>query len=141
MSYCGKLFDLGALTHSEGGTNELVVSNKAAGSALERLGNEKPEQALLVSNDRFFIARRNRLATLAARQGLPTIYPFHEMADLWIGKLWSTPGLPGSASCPICRPDSQGEPPADLPVVQMNKFELASFPRQGIGLTPAAGGL
>jgi putative tryptophan/tyrosine transport system substrate-binding protein len=92
---------LGVLAYSKSAIHELIVRDtQAAATALgltieildvgedakiaalfQRLGDEKRVQALLVSNDPFFIARRGQLATLTARYALPTIYPFREMAD------------------------------------------------------------
>src|SRR5258708_40033447 len=50
-------------------------------AVFERLGAEKRAQALLVTNDTFFVGQRVQLAALAARYAVPTIYPFREMAE------------------------------------------------------------
>ena len=94
-------------------------------AVFERLGAEKRAQALLVSNDPFFVAQRVQLATLAVRYALPTIYPFREMAESG-GLLSYGPN--------IVERDRQvglyvgrilkGENPAELPVLQMDKFQL-----------------
>jgi putative tryptophan/tyrosine transport system substrate-binding protein len=94
-------------------------------AVFERLGAEKRAQALLVTNDPFYVAQRVQLATLPARYGLPTIYPFREMAE--------SGGLL-SYGTNLAERDRQtalyvgrilkGENPAELPVLQMNKFEL-----------------
>ena len=47
-----------------------------------RLRDEKRVQALLVTNDPFFIARRIQPATLAARYAVPAIYPFRRVDEL-----------------------------------------------------------
>ena len=80
---------------------------------------------LLITNDPFYVAQRVQLATLAARYGVPTIYPFREMA--------ASGGLV-SYGPQIAERDRQaglyvgrilkGENPAELPVQQMSKFEL-----------------
>jgi putative ABC transport system substrate-binding protein len=94
-------------------------------AVFERLGVEKRAQGLLITNDPFYVAQRVQLATLAARYGVPTIYPFREMA--------ASGGLV-SYGPQIAERDRQaglyvgrilkGENPAELPVQQMSKFEL-----------------
>jgi putative ABC transport system substrate-binding protein len=94
-------------------------------AAFARLGDEKRVQALLVANDPFFITQRAQIVALAARYAIPTIYPFREMAEA--GGLLSY-------GTNIFERDRQaglyvgrilkGENPAELPVVQMNRFEL-----------------
>ena len=91
----------------------------------KRLGEEKQVQAMLITNDPFFIGRRERLAALAARYALPSIYPFREMAEAG-GLLSYGPSLASrdrQAALYVAR-ILKGESPADLPVVQVNKFEL-----------------
>src|SRR3974390_12728 len=91
----------------------------------KRLGEEKRVQALLITNDPFFIGRRERLAALAARYALPSIYPFREMAEAG-GLLSYGPSLASrdrQAALYVAR-ILKGESPADLPVVQVNRFEL-----------------
>jgi putative ABC transport system substrate-binding protein len=94
-------------------------------AVFERLGAEKRAQGLLITNDPFYVAQRVQLATLAARYGVPAIYPFREMA--------ASGGLV-SYGPQIAERDRQaglyvgrilkGENPAELPVQQMSKFEL-----------------
>jgi putative tryptophan/tyrosine transport system substrate-binding protein len=104
----------------------LDVGNEGDIDALfKRLNEEKQVQALLVTNDPFFIARRYHLAALAARYALPTIYPFREMAVAG-GLLSYGPSLAyrdRQAALYVAR-ILKGENPADLPVVQVSKFEL-----------------
>ena len=90
-----------------------------------RLRDEKRVQALLVTNDPFFIARRIQLAILAARYAVPAIYPFREMAEGG-GLMSYGPNLADrdrQAALYVGR-ILKGENPADLPVLQMSKFEL-----------------
>lgn len=94
-------------------------------AVFERLGAEKRAQALLVTNDPFYVAQRVQLATLAARYAVPTIYPFREMADSG-GLLSYGPNIverDRQAGLYVGR-ILKGENPAELPVLQMNKFEL-----------------
>jgi putative tryptophan/tyrosine transport system substrate-binding protein len=90
-----------------------------------RLRDEKRVQALLVTNDPFFIARRIQLAILAARYAVPAIYPFREMAEAG-GLMSYGPNLADrdrQAALYVGR-ILKGENPANLPVLQMSKFEL-----------------
>ena len=90
-----------------------------------RLRDEKRVQALLVTNDPFFIARRIQLAILAARYAVLAIYPFREMAEGG-GLMSYGPNLADrdrQAALYVGR-ILKGENPADLPILQMSKFEL-----------------
>jgi ABC-type uncharacterized transport system substrate-binding protein len=83
-------------------------------------------QALLISGDLFLHSQREKLVALAARHALPTVYPWREyVAD---GGLMSygpslTEGnrLIGIYTEKILR----GADPAELPVEQLTKVELA----------------
>jgi len=75
--------------------------------------------------DAYFSSRSERLAALAARYAMPTIYPFHENAEA--GGLMSYGGdlrdqfhQVGVYTGRILK----GEKPADLPVQQSAKIEL-----------------
>jgi len=90
-----------------------------------RVGGEKRVQGLLVTNDPFYLAQRVQLAILAARFGVPTIYPFREMAEAG-GLLSYGPNIAErdrAAGVYVGR-ILKGEKPADLPVQQVSKFEL-----------------
>ena len=90
-----------------------------------RLEADKRVQALLITNDPFFVAQRGQIATLAARHAVPTIYPFREMAESG-GLLSYGPNIlerDRQAALYVGR-ILKGENPAELPIIQMNKFEL-----------------
>jgi len=119
--------DTQAAAAALGLTAEILYA--AAGSEIDllfaRLDADKRAQALLVTNDPFYVAQRVQLATLAARYAVPTIYPFREMAESG-GLLSYGPNIverDRQAGLYVGRV-LKGENPAELPVLQMNKFEL-----------------
>ena len=94
-------------------------------SVFARVAGEKRVQGLLVTNDPFYLAQRVQLAILAARFGVPVIYPFREMAEAG-GLLSYGPNIAErdrAAGVYVGR-ILKGEKPADLPVQQVSKFEL-----------------
>jgi putative tryptophan/tyrosine transport system substrate-binding protein len=119
--------DTQAAASAIGRTFEVLTAGtgRELDAVFERLPNEKRVQALLVSNDPLFLARRVQLAILAARFVIPTIYPFREQAEAG-GLLSYGPNLidrdrqVGRYVGRILK----GEKPADLPVMQPTKFEL-----------------
>lgn len=81
--------------------------------------------ALVIGNDAFFTTRREQLAALTVRHGVPAIFQFREFAAA--GGLMSF----GSSDTDAFRTMGvyaarilKGEKPADLPVQQATKFEL-----------------
>jgi len=81
--------------------------------------------ALLVGADPFFTSRRVQLAILATHHAIPTVYNLREFAE--VGGLMSYGSslreqfrLLGVYASQILK----GAKPPDLPVVQLNKFEL-----------------
>jgi len=86
-----------------------------------------PQQigALLVAADPFFDPRRNRLITLSAQHGMPTLYHFRDFP--LAGGLMSY----GASIADLYRQVGvyagrilKGDKPADLPIMQPSKFEL-----------------
>ena len=82
-------------------------------------------EALLISADPFFTTRRHQIVALAARHGLPVVYPWQQYAE--VGGLMSM--------APVSRPAYReiglyagrilkGANPAELPVTLPTTFEL-----------------
>lgn len=84
-----------------------------------------PADALIVGNDGYFTHRREQITNLAARHGVPTIYPRREFVAAgglisYSNSLADAYRLVGIYVAKILK----GAKPADLPVVQPTKFEL-----------------
>jgi ABC-type uncharacterized transport system substrate-binding protein len=82
--------------------------------------------AIIVGADSLFLSRREQLVGLAARHALPTIYYLREFADVgglisYGASITDAYRLTGGHVGRILK----GEKPADLPVQQTVKFELA----------------
>ena len=81
--------------------------------------------ALLVGSDAFFNNRIERLAELAARHGIPTMYAYREFVvagglisyGTSLTEFYRQIGLYAARIL-------KGEKPADLPVIQLTKIEL-----------------
>src|SRR5262249_51605412 len=110
---------LGKQTHILNASTEGQVD-----TAFAALARMRPD-ALLIGGDAFFPSRRAQLATLATRQGLPTIYNVREFATA--GGLMSY----GASLVDAYRQTGiytgkilKGAKPAELPVMRPSKFEL-----------------
>jgi ABC-type uncharacterized transport system substrate-binding protein len=82
--------------------------------------------ALVVSADAFFLSQRDRLIAITARHSLPAVYPVREYPVA--GGLMSYGGSPSTAfrqAGNYIAKILKGAKPADLPVIQPTKFELA----------------
>jgi putative tryptophan/tyrosine transport system substrate-binding protein len=107
---------------------EVVIFNASSDAEIETaFANIVQAQsgALLVGADPFFNSRRGLIVALAARHAIPAIYEWREFAEA--GGLISY----GTSLVEAYRQQGiyagrilKGEKPADLPVVQLSKFEL-----------------
>jgi putative ABC transport system substrate-binding protein len=107
---------------------EVVIFNASGDAEIEtafaKIVLARPG-ALLVGADPFFNSRRGLIVALAARHAIPAIYEWREFAEA--GGLISY----GTSLMEAYRQQGiyagrilKGEKPADLPVVQLSKFEL-----------------
>jgi putative ABC transport system substrate-binding protein len=96
----------------------------AINAAFARIAEERLD-ALFVSTDPIFATRRVQLALLAARHALPSSFPIREVVEAG-GLMSYGPNIPdayrqiGIYTGRVLK----GAKPADLPVLQSNKFEL-----------------
>jgi putative ABC transport system substrate-binding protein len=86
----------------------------------------QPGSVLIVSSDAFFYIRRTKLAALALQHAIPTLFDVHEYVE--VGGLMSYGSdfldvlqFAGAYTARILN----GQKPADLPVAQSTRFELA----------------
>ena len=120
---------------------ELVIRNAGGesdiDSAFESLAQERVN-AVIIGTDQLFTSRRDQLVALAARHALPSIHYLREFADAgglisYGASITDAYRLAGGYAGRILK----GEKPADLPVQQTVKFELAinANTAKALGLT------
>ena len=120
---------------------ELVIrsahSESDIDSAFESL-SQQHVNAVIIGTDQLFTSRRDQLVALAARHALPAIYYLREFADAgglisYGASITDAYRLTGGYVGRILK----GEKPADLPVQQTVKFELAinASTAKALGLT------
>jgi putative ABC transport system substrate-binding protein len=121
----------------------VVLANASTDEELEAAFASLVRQsvgALLVAADPFFDIRRDRIVAFAAERRLPAIYQFREFAV--VGGVLSY----GQSFVEIYRQNGlyavnilKGAKPSDLPVQQVDKFELIinlkAAKAQGIGIS------
>jgi putative ABC transport system substrate-binding protein len=92
--------------------------------ALE-IADPRPDDALLLMMSGFFFSDRDRLAALALRRRLPSMFGDRAYADSG-GLITYGPSIPGMFRTAAEYVDKilKGTPPADLPVQQPTTFEL-----------------
>jgi putative ABC transport system substrate-binding protein len=87
---------------------------------------DKRVSALLVNTDPYFLARRDQFVALATRYSVPTIYPWREAVAAGGLMSYGASLADGYHQVGIYAGRIlKGAKPADLPVVQPTKFELA----------------
>jgi len=93
-------------------------------AAFAAIAGQRPE-ALVVGTGAFFVNRRREIVELAARLGVPAIYPFRAHAvDGGLISLGIDPTDLWRRAASYVDRILRGEKPADLPVQAPNKFEL-----------------
>jgi putative ABC transport system substrate-binding protein len=102
-----------------------AITSADIDAVFARIGGEKRIQGILITNEPFYLAQRVQLAILAARYGMPAIYPFREMAEAG-GLLSYGPNIAerDRATGVYVGRILKGERPGELPVQQVSKFEL-----------------
>ena len=107
---------------------KLTVLSAAAESDFDQVFTDLAQQradALFVSADPFFFSKRERLVALAAQHAIPTIYELREFAEagglMSYGTVISDGYYKGGN---YIGQILKGTKPADLPVEQVNKFEM-----------------
>jgi putative ABC transport system substrate-binding protein len=108
---------------------QLVIVNARNESDLETAFATFSQQrvgAVLVSDSTFYNRRTEQLAALAARRALPAIFPLREYALAGgLMSYGSSLGYTNLQAGVYTGRILRGEKPADLPVQQPTKFELA----------------
>jgi putative ABC transport system substrate-binding protein len=120
------------------GTVALRASNDGEIASVFETAVRERLRVLAVTSDPFFNTRSATLVALAARHALPTVYPFREYVaggglmsyGVNLGEMYRQVGVYAGQIL-------KGVKPADLPVMQPVKFELAINVRTAKGLNLA----
>ena len=81
--------------------------------------------ALFIAPDGFFLSRRDQIATLATRHGIPAAYSSREAVEAGVLMSYGTNGLDMFRQVGVYTGQIlNGAKPADLPVLQSTKFEF-----------------
>jgi putative ABC transport system substrate-binding protein len=118
----------------------LIVAKAATESDLDAVFTTLAQtkiEALMVAPDPFFLARREQMLALVGRYALPTIYPFREFAMLGGLMTYGTSLSEAYHDAGVYAGKIlKGERASDLPVNQLNKFELVInlFAAKALGL-------
>jgi putative ABC transport system substrate-binding protein len=102
-----------------------ATNSKEIDDAFKMLGERRAE-GLVISGESIFRSRREQVIALAARLAVPTIYQWRE--DAQAGGLMSYGARRGEGGHTVGTYVGRilnGEKPADLPVQQVTKVELA----------------
>jgi putative tryptophan/tyrosine transport system substrate-binding protein len=107
---------------------EVVIFNASSDAEIEtafvNIVQARPG-ALLVLADPFFNSRRGLIVALTARHAIPTIYEWREFAEAGGLVSYGTSLVEAYRQLGIYAGRIlKGEKPADLPIVQLSKFEL-----------------
>jgi putative tryptophan/tyrosine transport system substrate-binding protein len=134
------LRDVEAAAHAMGLQIQVLNASttRELDSAFATVVRERPD-ALFVGPGAFFTSRRIQLANLAARSGVPAIYPVRDNVEAGGLMSYGTSLMDAYRQVGVYAGRIlKGAKPAELPVVQSSKFELvinASTARM-LGLTP-----
>jgi putative ABC transport system substrate-binding protein len=101
-----------------------ATSEREIGAAFATVA-ERGGRALIVTTDPFFLARRDQIVALAARDAIPTIYPVRDFAVAGGLMSYGTEFTDSYRQAGIYAGRVvRGEKPADLPVQRSTKFEF-----------------
>jgi ABC-type uncharacterized transport system substrate-binding protein len=101
-----------------------ATSEREIGAAFATVA-ERGGRALIVTTDPFFLARRDQIVALAARDAIPAIYPVRDFAVAGGLMSYGTEFTDSYRQAGIYAGRVvRGEKPADLPVQRSTKFEF-----------------
>jgi ABC-type uncharacterized transport system substrate-binding protein len=122
--YQATLHDVEAATVGQQLLLHEVATGRDIDAAFASMAREKPD-ALFVAPGSFFNTRRVQLAILAARHALPAIYPVRAYPEVGGLISYGTDILDAFRQVGVYTARIlKGANPADLPVLQLTKFEL-----------------